>query len=325
MAIPRYSFNLQKEIPGSIEYIESRLAPPGKRMKLFLWTGDCDPGEEALELAFRSGIMSMNAGDTLITRSFPSLTLVAPLGIPKGKYFQVYAPNQNENVYTNDWTGPFYGYERVIETFEMTDAPYRLKPIDIYYHTYSASKPASLRALDKVYKWALTQETTPIYASDYVRKVLDFNRMVVARTPDGFLVRGGGDLRQMRAPLALGQPVVRESVALAGFNRHRDTQFLHLADGEAQIRFRKANAAAPYLVSANARIERMTTGRAADGRTMSFALNGQVPLRFALALDGRCTVRADGQAIKPDTTKNQVGYFSTQKHGIDDLRIHCPK
>jgi uncharacterized protein (TIGR01370 family) len=325
LAIPNYSFDLQKEIPGTIAYIELRLAPPGKKVKMFLWTGDCEPGEDAVGLAYRSGVMSMNGGDTTMTRSYPTLTLVAPLGIPKGRYFQVYAPNQNENVYTNDWTGPFYGYERVIETFEMTDAPYRLKPINIYYHTYSASKPASLRALDKVYKWALAQETTPIYASDYVRKVLDFNRMVVARTPDGFLVRGGGDLRQLRAPLTLGQPVVGESVALAGFNRHRDTQFLHLADSEAQIRFRKTNPAAPYLVSANARIERMTTGSAADGRTVSFALNGQVPLRFALALDGRCTVRADGQAIKPDTTRNQVGYFSTQKHGIDDLRIHCPK
>ena len=26
----------------------------------------------------------------------------------KGDFFQVYAPMQNENVYTNSWTGPFY-------------------------------------------------------------------------------------------------------------------------------------------------------------------------------------------------------------------------
>ena len=32
----------------------------------------------------------------------------------KGDWFQVYAPMQNENVYTNNWTGPFYGFERVI-------------------------------------------------------------------------------------------------------------------------------------------------------------------------------------------------------------------
>ena len=124
-------------------------------------------------------MLNMNGGDTLITRSNPSLALVAPLGVTKNGHFQVYAPNQNENVYTNNWLGPFYGYERVIETFELTNVPYRLKPIDIYFHTYSASKPASLKALDKVFRWATEQETNPVHASDYIRKVLDFNQLVV--------------------------------------------------------------------------------------------------------------------------------------------------
>src|SRR5204862_449411 len=87
-------------------------------------------------------------------------------------------PNlENENVYTNLWTGPFYGYERAIETFELTERPYRLKPINIYYHAYSASKRASLSALDKVYQWALSQPVMNLYASEYVQKVLDFNRI----------------------------------------------------------------------------------------------------------------------------------------------------
>ena len=54
----------------------------------------------------------MNGGDTTITRSQNSWTRIAGLGIPKGGNFQVFAPNQNENVYTKDWTGPFYGFER---------------------------------------------------------------------------------------------------------------------------------------------------------------------------------------------------------------------
>ena len=52
----------------------------------------------------------------------------------------------NENVYTNDWTGPFYGFRDVIDTFRMTGEPRRLKPINLYYHTYSASKVAALKA-----------------------------------------------------------------------------------------------------------------------------------------------------------------------------------
>lgn len=325
LKIPNYTFDLQTEIPGSIAYIESRLAPAGKRVKAFFWTGDCNVGGDALEMAHRSGVVSMNGGETLITRSLPSLTLVGPLGIPKKGYFQVYAPNQNENVYTNDWTGPFYGYDRVIETFELTDAPYRLKPIDIYFHTYSASKPASLNALDKVFRWAMAQETTPVHASDYIRKVLDFNRLVVARTPDGWRVRGAENLRELRAPAALGQPDLGASRAVAGFNRHGGNLYLHLADSEAEVRFRPTAAPAPYLVSANARVERLTRTSAADGSTLGLTLRGQVPLKFALALDARCSVRADGHPLSAVSKGNGVGHFSLRNHAIEELRVHCPR
>ena len=44
-----------------------------------------------------------------------------------------------------------HGFERVIEP-EMTESPYRFKPVDIYYHTYIASKNASLESLKKVYR-----------------------------------------------------------------------------------------------------------------------------------------------------------------------------
>lgn len=325
LKIPGYRFDLQTEISGSVAYIESRLAPAGKRVKTFLWTGDCNIGADALELANRGGLLNMNGGETLITRSFPSLTLVGPLGIPKNGYFQVYAPNQNENVYTNNWMGPFYGYERVIETFELTDAPYRLKPIDIYFHTYSTSKPASLKALDKVFRWAMAQETNPVHASDYIRKVLDFNRLVVARTPDGWRVRGAENLRELRVPAALGQPDLDASRAVAGYNRHGDSLYLHLAGSEAEIRLRQSAAPAPYLVSANARVERLTRTSAADGSTLGLTLRGQVPLKFALALDASCSVRADGHPINAVSKGNGVSHFSMRNHAIEELRVHCPR
>jgi hypothetical protein len=325
LVLPNYTFDLQKEIPGSIFYIESTLAQPGKKVKTFLWTGDCNVGADALELANRSSVTSMNGGETMITRSFPTLTLVSPLGVPKGKYFQVYAPNQNENVYTNNWTGPFYGYERVIETFELTDEPYRLKPIDIYFHTYSASKPASIKALDKVFRWASAQETTPVHVSDYVRKVQDFNSIVVARTRDGWLVRGTDTLHELRAPLVLGLPVMDEGGALAGFNRHGESQYLHVSDSEANLRFRKSAVASPYLVSANARLTRLPSDATAERKSLNLALRGQVPLEFALFMNVHCSVRADGQLIRADSRDNGISYFSTLNHAIDDLRIHCPR
>ena len=325
LVLPNYTFDLNREITGSIAYIQSRLAPLGKNVVTFLWTGDCNIGSDALELADRSGVTSMNGGETMITRGYPTLTLVSPLGVPKKKYFQVYAPNQNENVYTNNWLGPYYGFERVIETFELTDTPYRLKPIDIYFHTYSASKPASLKALDKVFNWAMNQETTPVNVSDYVHKVLDFNSMVIARTHDGWLVRGTQNLHELRAPLMLGQPVIDEDGALAGFNRNGESQYLHVDDNEAVIRFSKSVTTSPYVVSANARITRLKPAATKEGKSLRVGLRGQVPLKFALAMNVHCSVHADGLLIKADSRDNGISLFSMKNHVIDELRIHCPR
>ena len=53
-------------------------------------------------------------------------------------------------------------------------------------------------------------------------------------------------------------------------------------------------------------------------------MSGQVPLKFALALDTRCTVRADGLPIKADSRDNGVSHFSVQNHAIDELTNSLP-
>jgi hypothetical protein len=63
----------------------------------------------------------------------------------------------------------------------MTDKPYRFKAMNIYYHSYSGTKVASLKALRKVYDYALKQPVLPIHSTDYVLKVLDWRGMAVAR------------------------------------------------------------------------------------------------------------------------------------------------
>jgi len=169
--VPGYAFNLDTEITGSLNYINEKLMPLGKKARIFQWTGNCVPGEDAVHLAYQAGALNINGGDTIITNSDPTLTAVAPLGLARGEWFQVFAPNQNENVYTNLWTENFFGYRRVLETFRLTDLPRRLKPVDIYYHFYSATKEASLNALKQVHDWAIGQRLFAIYSSDYIEKV----------------------------------------------------------------------------------------------------------------------------------------------------------
>ena len=314
--VPGYRFDPVREVAGSKAYVE-KLVPPGKPVKILLWSGSADPDAHTIRLTEEAGMLNMNGGNTAITRSNPTLTAVWPIGIRKEGHFQTYAPVMNENVYTNLWRGPFYGFERAIETFELTGKPRRLKPIDIYYHTYAASKRASLKALRKVYDWALAQPTTPVFASEYIRKTLDYQRMVIARSGEDWLVRGGGALRTLRAPASLGPPDMAASSGVAGYADAPEGRYLHLTGTEARIRFAQAPRAVPYLAEANARL--VSWERDADG--LRFALDGHAPIEFALANAQGCRVYANGKLL----TGRQAGSPTrfTLAHAAAKVQARC--
>lgn len=295
--IPNYRFNFDREIAGSIDYINTKLAPAGKRVKVLLWSGNGQVPPIAVQKTNEAGVLNMNGGDTYITRTNPSWTAVAPLGVDKGNgLFQVFAPDQNENIYTNLWHGPYYGFSRAIETFELTDKPYRFKPIGIYYHMYSGTKLASLTALRQVYDWALAQPVMPIYASDYIHKVLDFRAYAVARDGDAWVVRGNGDLRTVRWT-GLGVPRLDQSRDVAGFAPGNGGIYIHLASGSARIVLSDRPGADPfpYVREANGRISNWR--RSADGRSLSVDVAGYTRpfVRFANA--ARCRATVDGREV----------------------------
>ena len=321
LKIPGYQFSLQREIEGSVRYIESRLAPPGKKVEMFLWTGDCIPGNDAVDLTLRAGLLNMNGGDTTATRAYPTLTRVEGLGIQRGGGYQVFAPNQNENVYTNNWLGPYYGYERVIETFEFTGRPRRLKPIDIYFHTYLLTKRAGLLSFDRVMAYALRQEVTPVHAADYARKVLDFQSFIVARTSTGWRVRGTGALRTLRLPPQLGVPDLARSQAVAGYRDGPDGLYVHLADGAAELVLAGRGAPVPRLESANARI---SAYEAQAGR-QRWTLEGEVPLEFSLADAGACRVSVAGRELHPIRRQAATLHYALPNHAARPLEAICQR
>ncbi len=309
LEIPGYQMNLEREIVGSVDYIRKNLVPPGKPVRIMLWSGDAAPQAQALRIAENAGLLNMNGGNTVITRSFPSLTAVSPLGYAIDGIFQTFAPVMNENVYTNLWRGPFYGFERVIETFQMTDFPRRLKPIDIYYHTYSASKQASLKALHKVYDWSLAQSPNLIHASDFIRKALDFETIVLAREDGGWRVRGNGELRTLRAPPTMGYPDRPASKGVAGYVAGNEGNYIHLAGGDTFLRFAATRTGAVHLTDANARVSDWQS----LGAGLRFSLKGYQAIEFSLANASRCSVLANGRALTPRKSSGGV-----QSFGISD-------
>ncbi len=323
LPIPGYRFDLHREIEGSIQYINRRLAPPDKQVKLFLWTGDCIPGRDALEVTQRLGVLNMNGGDTTMTRSNPTLTRVEGLGVERQGLFQVFAPNQNENVYTHDWTAAYYGYERLIETFQLTEQPRRLKPMDIYFHTYITTKAAGMQSLDKVFSYALAQESTPVFASEYVRKVLEFPAIAIARSAQGWRVRGLKQVQTLRIPAALGVPDNARSRAVAGYSDHAESRYIHLAgrvdEAELALQPQATGDDRLRLVSANARIEDSQQ----EGDTHRWTLAGHVPLEFTLAHTDRCRIRVAGRELSPVRRDGAMNHYRITAHAARPLEAIC--
>jgi uncharacterized protein (TIGR01370 family) len=307
LPIPGYAFRPEVEIDGSVRYINEHLAPPGKATRVVLWSGDCDPGSDAVGRAYALGLGNMNGGETIMTATQPTLTEVAPLGIPKGDHFQVYAPNQNENVYTNLWSGPFYGYERVIETFELTGAPRRLKPVGIYYHTYSASKPAALDALHKVYRWALDQDLLPIHASEYIRKAQEFNRIVLTREGGGWGIFNAVHLKTVRLPSALGYPDLRHGSEIVGFSGAKDVRYVHLSGAPyAALSLQTEFPGKPYLVRATGQVSDWR--RRADGG-FSMKVDPHTAGKLEVHVPSVCRLRAEGAtAVDRDAESGTVAF-----------------
>jgi hypothetical protein len=306
LPIPGYRFDLEREIKGSVEYINARLAPPNKRVKLLLWSGNCAPSPRAVALTEALGLLNVNGGGATRTRDYPSLTRGSAMGIPKenGAY-QVFAPVENENVFTNDWRGPFYGFRRAIETFELTDAPRRLGALSVYYHFYSGEKTAALVALKDVYEWASKQETTPLFLSEYAKKVLSFQKAtLLRRVKDGaWELDRLGAIQTVRLPPAWGALDLDVSEGVAGVRELPQGRYVTLtAEGRAVLVPSTLPARRPHLSHANGRV--LKWERAKDKDVLSVALAGNVPLTLTV-----------GGASKPCLLRTAAGTLRATRAG----------
>lgn len=335
LRIPGYSYSSEREIMGARDYINT-LAPSGKKTRVLLWSGDTEPLEKPIRLAYEAGLLNMNGGFTTTSQAEPSLTLVAPLGMMKGDFYQVYAPMQNEHVYTNGWTGPFYGFERVIETFERTERPLRLKPINIYYHTYITTKRAGITSLHKVYGWAErqlgAQRLHPVYASQYIERVLDWRRATVARSDEGWELRGGHHLRQWRVDAAAPLPVFAAAAGLAGYARHATVNFIHAAKSIARWSSRSVTPVginSLFLESANARlVSWLTHGGSAGSATPSpithtFVFDGNLPLQAHFLAPADCEMAATS-GLKSIRQAASL-YIESPANGATTVTLRCTR
>lgn len=258
LPLKNYTLNLEREIIGSVDFLSQLTSKP---LRLFFWTGDCLPTENALKIAYKQGLYNINGGDTTITNQEPWFSRIAPLGFKRGKFIQIFAPEQNENLYTNLWRGPFYGYKQVIQTFLKTESPKRLKPIDIYYHFYSGSKLASLKVLEEVYNFCLQQDIHPLYVSEFLQRALAFYNSVILKTSEGLEVVKKGKYFGLDFNLGTLR-LSQESIVSNSWGRKQDKNlyYYHLEPDSYRIKVSTKsnlkNKKEPYLISLNGKVLR---------------------------------------------------------------------
>lgn len=242
--VPYKKVDLEREIKGSIDYINRELLPDDKRVELMLWSGNCRPGREALRMVRELGLQNMNGGNTIVSRLYPGIGGVAPRVMPWGDELQIHAANQNEFMYANGWNGPFFGgFADVIDTFERTETPRRLKPVNVYYHFYSATSLSSLRALEKIHRWCMEQPLHPVTALTYANIAREAHEARIYELgPRQWRIATGGHVQTFSLPATLGQPDLPRSQGVLGWIKHGDSLFVH-TDGRQSITLRLEDAA----------------------------------------------------------------------------------
>ena len=323
LGIKDYRYDIDREIGGSVNFIDTQLAPPGKKTKILLWSGDAVPLADALDSVKRHGLLNMNGGNTIITKATPTVALVTPNARDVDGRLQIYAPIMNENIYTNEWTGPFDGFRRVIETLEMTDHPRRLKPANIYYHFYAGTKMAALRSLNEVYDWSVQQDIYPIHASEYIVKVPHFRTAGVARHLDGrWKVSGLGPIRSLRMLKPNNWPKLEIDGGIIGATQLHDGVYLHTSGADKfSFDLQSTRPQKPYLISANARVNRWQLNK---NNIVTMNISGHVPVQMELSGNTRyCEVTSNDIVIDGALTdKGNTRYtFPTRETG--DAVIDC--
>ena len=275
-------FDLTKEVQGALNVSES-LAPPGKRAMLYLWSGNTTPFEGAIAATRTAGVRNMNGGDSRLDKEYPSVFYVPPISRPNGRQRQIFAANSNENTYTNDWLGPYYGFFMLEHTLENTETPRRLKPFNLYYHMYSGEKPAALASIKHFVALARKSNVIPVPASRYAGIADDFFSVEIEQVDvNAWAIRNRGTLSTVRFDDAeLLEVDGARSPGVLGANRHQGSLYVTLD-----------TAVGKPIVALRARSQ---TGRRQPGDPIASLVESR--WSFSGRQDGTCGFQATAQGF----------------------------
>ncbi len=227
--------NYEMEVPVSVRFIEKNLLPPHKKLKVYLWSGQCNPDERALSWIEKLGIENLNGGDPIYDQDYPTYSKLAPFAYNKGNFWQIYTSASNDFIYTNGWTRNFGNMAKLIDYFEHTESPIRIMPMNIYIHFYIGDRQAGLDGLKKAYNYCMEQPIAPIFTSEFSRIVRDFINLKQFKIAEhGYKVFHDNALRTIRFDRTQKFPDFVKSDGIIGFSHYQNALYVYLNEKKEQ-------------------------------------------------------------------------------------------
>jgi len=281
------TFSLEREIDQAVRTLNQHTSKP---VSVYLWSGVRNPDSSALAACERLGLRNLNGGDSFLDGFHPSYSHLQPVTVPRGSFLQFNNRASSENQYTDRWTRNFHAFRNVLTTFERTERPIRILPVNLYYHYYVVDHPAGERALREIYEWLLRQDLFPMTASEYVAWVRGFLQARIEKVGKRtWKVSEYGSCSTIRWDATDEVPDLEKSRNVIGFRKTDERLYVHLGEGrEATIVLARELPRTSYLIESNGH---WRNGRI-ESRTAAFA-------RFGTA-DGERVFRGGEHRLQVD-------------------------
>lgn len=276
----RKDIDLRKQISHSLEFVD-KLCPPGKRCRILLWSGRCNPKEEAIKLVREKGLLNMNGAESTLDSKFPYIAGLLPLYGQVGDETQYHVSAAGDFYYTSSWTGAYDGMKELPDYFNRTESPRRLRCLNVYFHFYLAERQPGIDGLKVAFEDVLKRSPAPMFASEYIELLRDTLETKMGVDQQGrYFMRNRGEDATMRFDQTNAYPDMDKSQGVIGFNRANGDLYVHLdGTGEARVALTDQAPAGPYLVRYTQRISNWSISKDA----VSFTSYGQGPAYLELA------------------------------------------
>ncbi|AWN39934.1 hypothetical protein [Methylobacterium durans] len=308
----------------------SALAPAGKAPRLYQWTGDAEPSEEAIALTRRLSLHNINGGEGRFDAAYPSVANLPPIARPVGEQRQVYAVSADDLPVRKAWRPAVSALRGLRATLANTETPRRLKGFNLHYRLATVGNADALGVIEDFLREVQGSALIPIRTVDYAALADDFPRVAIAETgPLSWEVRDRGSVQTLRFDAADAIDVdLGASQGVVGRTRHGGSLYLALDPSvePARVVLRDGTSAPNPVGLSESRWQISGLTRSEGG--WSFAASGFGPgdFRWADVPPGRYAVTAQGSdgtlwtgSAEADTL-GRLG-FTLPAMGVEPVRI----